>query len=241
MGFFDRVLRLFRKEDKDNGREFKSLLREEVHPATPGEPAAEEKWVTLQEMTDSMPEEVREIMLARAAQIYADEPTRQHHYWFAHNMMHVVARNDPMTTLVILNEPEMAASVLKTQWDHFGEAFPEEDRLPADGLEVVLYKRHRDYAVGIIALPPPERGRECYYVALAYGPFNRNPGRETEESIATMPMRYFTLERTYQEPGEPLATYIGEWESEDSRRNHGDGPAPDDPLDFFNRVCILLD
>lgn len=159
---------------------------------------------------------------------------RPHHYQFAHRLLPALAGRQPRLLFGRLGSPE-TQSFLTDLWQSVSETLPEEDRLAPDGL-ACLSRRHGNYAIDVIVMPPPVGITEAYFTALVFGPI-------TEMGTENLPVHYYTLEYGLSfDPGEKQ-TVLCQWEINSegagSHYNMGAGPDPE-PEAFLNKICEML-
>ena len=164
---------------------------------------------------------------------FGEEP-RPHHYQFAHLALPALAGRQSRFLFVALGRPD-AQSFLIDLWQNVAETLPEEDRLAPDGLNC-LCRRHGNYVIDLIVLPPPVGITEAYFTALVFGPITN---METEN----LPVLYYTLEQGFNFITGEKRTVLGEWkidsEGTGSHYNLGDGPDPD-PEAFMKKIGEML-
>jgi hypothetical protein len=140
------------------------------------------------------------------------------HYAFAHHALRDVALNDPLYYLAVLASPNaltFLAALLQRVAQHVAaNAAPE---FTVDDLTI-----HTGQVAGfpcaIVELPTPRASPEAFFTAaVLLVPFGGNPGPEP-------PVRYFTLEQSFELDGTPFAMMC-EW-TKTIHSNFGGGPPP---------------
>jgi hypothetical protein len=157
-----------------------------------------------------------------------DQRSRYQHYHFVHEYLRDKCLSAPVAALNDFFH-EKATEHLKIAWVSLGMLYkdPDQEFIPADGIEVVPFEIGERLKGAILVFPKPERLSEAFMAAIV-APSDIQIG-DTGKS------RYFTLEYNADRPNPH--TYIGQW-TEESHFNLGSGPVP--TVDNFKQVVIEL-
>ena len=135
-------------------------------------------------------------------------------------------------TLLNMLLDKQASEILQTSWNNFGaKILPRELLIPPSDLSVSVF-RHEKYLGFLIQFPAPKAAGEAYFGLLVAGP--SNDWSQTDR--ATVPARYFILERSMRETPD-----IFEWKSMTPRYecifdSLGPGPGTGHPVDFSDAI-----
>ena len=110
---------------------------------------------------------------------------------------------------------------------------PEDEFIPADGIECFPVRINEGCSAVIVQMPPPERVAEAYFAAIVVW---QEPNQSQPENPKVR-HRYITLELSEDLSGSPH-TVLGEWD-EGSHYNYGKGPAADKDA-FIQAVLDLI-
>lgn len=170
---------------------------------------------------------------------------RAQHYAFAHRLLPAIARDMGALCVMTLADSDRRDSFLHDLWRDCGQNETGRDLVAPDGLRARV-ARSGDKLIALITLPRPELTTEAHFVAIMT---DLPPETDDEDAdsppearqilqllLRSMPVRYFTLEKTVAPknapPGCGPRTAFCEWTSEQRHLNMGDGPAPDEDLFF---------
>jgi hypothetical protein len=149
--------------------------------------------------------------------------TRRHHYYFAH--LELPAAAFRLGSDLVTSGGDVALT-LRNAWDRVGEDFAEQDRVCSTGL-AVSHHRIPGYDMLLITFPLALYPTEAYFAAVTLSTEDGN-------------VRYFTLEDAVSPMTMTRCTVLGEWTSEGTHCNFGDGPEPR-PDAFLDGVRSLLE
>lgn len=144
---------------------------------------------------------------------------RQHVYFVEHRLLPALLFDDPERMRDSLED--FGQSFITRTWNQAAEEFPEEERVPPEGLKVEGFTPSPDLEVFIVTFPTPLSAPENYYSAFSF---------QGETS------RYFTLEMTLF--GEGALGVLGEW-TPSGHANYGPVPITDG-AGFLREVVQLL-
>src|SRR5205807_7505837 len=120
----------------------------------------------------------------------------------------------------------------RTTADHARPGDPPPD-FTADDLTVHTV-RAAGFPCAVVEMPPPRAMTEAFFAAAV---LLIDPAAE-EPDLAAAPVRYFTLEQSFDLEGAPLAMMC-EWTRDGTHVNFGGGPPPR-PDDFVKAIEFLL-
>ena len=163
-----------------------------------------------------------------------DAETRPAHYLLAHYALRSVALNDPVFYFGVLASPEarrFLTDLLRTTAEHLRPGDPPPD-FTADDLTVHTV-RAGGYPCAVVELPSPRAMTEAYFTAAV---LLADPAAEAPD-LAAAPVRYFTLEKSFDLEGNPFAMMC-EWSKGGAHANFGGGPPP--RLDDFIKAVEYL-
>jgi len=137
--------------------------------------------------------------------------SRRHHYLFAHRELAAAA---PRVGRRLLDDARRgeAEFTLRRVWAGIGGALPESERLDPEGLSASTHTIG-DLDVVVVTMPTPMEQPEAYFGAMVVP--------RDEEA----PIRYLTLEMSYDVVNRLPCTVGGEWNRE-GHLNLGEGPEP---------------
>lgn len=143
------------------------------------------------------------------------QDSRRQHYDFAHYYLPQTAFRDLSAGFTIFCGPD-ADVLLKSVWRALDNQLSEEERMEPEGLGYFV-RRHGDFVISVVELPPPVAVPEAFFAALAFGPI-RNGAVD-----GSLSLRYFTLELG-SDPSEQMEyTVLGEWTADGAHLNLGYG------------------
>src|SRR5436305_6410062 len=151
---------------------------------------------------------------------FPDDPPRRHYWEFAHRALPLIVRRNP--------EPFRSAALAglaDTGLQRLWEDVATRAGAATDASRLITAKLHdcAGRAVVIITPPKPEHTTEVHYIAIVL------------DRVDPKFLRYVVLEHSWDVDGAPR-TALGEWTSDGSHINYGDGPIPGEDS-FLSTIC----
>lgn len=155
-------------------------------------------------------------MIPHDAELEAFMP-RDHHYYMGHRVLPAcLFERGPDLLRALRDRPGYAA--LAGLWTEFGEHFPADQRVSAEGMTYeVRHAEEQGLVFLVFILPAPCRQTEAYFVAGVF------PAESAGSASSTPVIRVFTLE--HAGPSEE-AGVLCEWTANGGHINYGPGALP---------------
>ncbi|WP_444915928.1 hypothetical protein [Microbulbifer sp. TRSA007] len=149
---------------------------------------------------------------------------REHHYCMTRIILPKVIFSDAVENFVAAIHRD-GRDVISNIWDSFADKLPENEIISSEEIDVFVDDLEKGVVLTTIKLPTPIQRNETYYIGLV-----KPKGSEI--------YRCFSLEYSVNPMNGEVGTMLTE-RSQDSRANHGPGPAPNKEL-FVKAVSNLV-